>query len=334
MYNPNSPRQHHPGFTPQSDGRRLVFPLSQFNGTYKTDNFIPSLVDHRCSLDDINYFLNDLYFTTKRMSPIRASNRMIIWSFVLYIFCFIFGCMIEMENTNYDYDLEYAQDIDDTGIILIFGGMFVLIIVNIIAAIYRSQAKNSLFKKVVGVLERHKYNFLQRGLRWSVPENCNWLELWMDYRYFSPYYLQPYIPAGFSNLQRGNSQGFPTPFVQQQPQQGFPTPFVQQQPQVQQVQQAPTSNNQTLPEHNTVQCQQSYPTFENQNTSMEQDANNFRVQVPVPNSTMNAVPIQGNYPNLQQQYANYGFYQPPMLNEHLLGFQAPENENIRLLRPY
>jgi len=327
MYSANSPRRQHPGFVPQSDGRRLVFPLSQYNGTFKTENFIPSLVDSRCSIDDINYFLNDVYFTTKRMKPVRTTNRLIIWSFVLYLFFFIFGIMIEMENADYyDADSEY-QDIDDTGIIMIFGGIFILLVVNIVAAVYRSAARSALYKQLVGVLERHKSFFLQRGLRWAVPENCNWLELWMDFRYFSPYYMQPYVPA-IQPLQRANSQGFPT-----------------QQPQAQ-IQQNNASHNQTLPVNTTE-------ALDNQSIN-EPDANISRIQVP--NSTT-AIPIQQGYPTFPQypqfqqapqqlqypqfqqfpqfpQQGAYPFYQPPQITDNLLGYQVPENDNSRLFRPY
>ena len=175
--------------SPQSDGRRIIFPLSQFKGTYTADNFISSLVDNRCSYEEINHFLNDISLTTNRMKSIRTANFLMISSLLIYLFCFIFGLMIEIQNADVDY---HKEDFDNSGVFLIFFGIFILITFNIAACIHKNIQKNKLFKQVIGVLDIYKQVFLQRGLRWAVPENCNWLELWMDYIFFSPYYLQPY----------------------------------------------------------------------------------------------------------------------------------------------
>jgi len=103
--------------------------------------------------------------------------------------------MIEIDNQDsisyYEYEGEtkyqYAEQ-DDTGIIMILGGILLLIFINIWALVYRNQAKTQLFKQMVHALERQKYIFLQKGLRWAIPENCQRLELWMDYRFFSILY--------------------------------------------------------------------------------------------------------------------------------------------------
>lgn len=319
----------HPTINPQSDGRRLVFPLSQWGGTFKTEHFLPSLVDYRCSLDDIQLFLNDVYYATKRLKPIRVANRLILWSFIIYIFCFIFGIMIEVDNqdsmvyyevegeTNY----QYAEQ-DDTGIFLILGGMFMLVFINIWALVYRNQAKTQLFKQIVHVLERHKYVFLQKGLRWAVPENCQWLELWMDYRFFSPYYMQPYVPALASqgaNVQAlTNVQALGNVHTQQQQQQ---------------VSQNTTASN--VAENNQNERQQvpqGYPVFEMPTLQRVQSAEST-------NSNVNRVGfVQGVHPyyaGQQQMGYGFGYYQNPQLNEALLGYQVPvQEENVRIVRPY
>jgi hypothetical protein len=317
MYQPTT--VNHPGLTPQSDGRRLVFPLSQWSGTFKTEHFMPSIVDYRCSADDIHLFLNDLYFATKRLKPFRLANRLIMWSFLIYIFCFIFGIMIEMDaqDSMYYYDNEgemtyYYPEQDDTGIFLILGGMFMLIFINIWALIYRNQAKTQLFRQMVNTLERHKYNFLQKGLRWSVPENCQWLELWMDYRFFSPYYMQPFMPSvtGQPNaipaLTRDLSQT--SPLCQNTTTQAI------------QANNTTNANNSTGNNGNgqSVQAPQGYPVFE-----VPMGQNNTEASVNrVGYMTMPQYGPQQFGPQQQMGYG-YPFFQPPQLTENLLGYQVP-----------
>lgn len=325
MYNQPS---GHSAICPQSDGRRLVFPLSQWSGTFKTDHFIPSLVDYRCSLDDIHLFLNDLYYATKRLKPIRVANRLVLWSFIIYLFFFVFGLMIEIDNQDsisyYEHEGEtkyqYAEQ-DDTGIIMILGGMFMLIFINILALVYRTQAKTQLFKQMVHVLERHKYIFLQKGLRWAIPENCQWLELWMDYRFFSPYYMQPYIPtmtSHYNNVQaltHGHTQNVPV---------------------------SQNNNTSNVKENNQSgqQLQQGYPVFEAPSVQGGQSAGeSANVNVNRAGFVQGVPQYYAGQPQLGQQQLGYayGYYQNPQLNETMLGgYQIPvqENENLRLMRPY
>jgi hypothetical protein len=317
MYNQPS---GHPAICPQSDGRRLVFPLSQWSGTFKTTHFLPSIVDYRCSLDDIHLFLNDVYYATKRLKPIRLANRLILWSFIMYLFCFVFGIMIEIDNqdsiTYYEVEGEnkyqYAEQ-DDTGIFMILGGMFILIFINIWALVYRNQAKTELFKQIVHVLERHKYIFLQKGLRWAIPENCQWLELWMDYRFFSPYYMQPYVPSMPSQcntvqaLTHGQAQGVP-------------------------VGQNNNTSNSNANNQSGQQLQQGYPVFEMPSVQGGQTAGDSA------NVNVNRVGFVQGVPQFYagQPQLGYGYYQNPQLNETLLGYQIPvqENDNLRLMRSY
>lgn len=320
-------QQTPPGFTPQSDGRRIIFPLSFCKGTFKTDNFFPSLVDHRCSIDDINYFLNDIYYQTRRMAAIRSSTRLVIWSLVLFIFCFICGISMELDNDFDNYDSEY----DDTGFFLILVGMLSLVFLNIVGAVIRSTGKSKLFRQVVGVLEKHKTPFLQKGLRWSVPENCQWLELWMDYRYFSPYYMQPYIP------QQQQISGSPY-YVQQLPQQlplQSPTPRLSRQAsQTGETTQVTVDGVQTP----KVALQEQQPSVGTNYPQLELPQINHYHQHPAALRP----PVSYPFPQPQNPQAygyppqqfGYNFYQPPALNETLLSTEQPEVDNQRLLRPY
>ena len=314
----------HPGLVPQSDGRRIIFPLRQFQGTYKTDHFIPSLVDNRCSYDEINYFLNDISFTTRRMKSIRASNLLIVLSLVAFLFCFIFGFMLEIENTDVDF---YKEDYNDSGVFLIFFGMFIIIAVNIAACIYRSTQKNKLFKQVVSVLERHKQLFLQRGLRWAVPENCNWLELWMDYIFF-PYYLQPYpSPSLALNI----------PSYQQPQLCNYINNNTHPHQQSDNI-----NRSKTLPFINNEEVIQGYPVGENQSNALNQNIDinvlnpNSRAQIPFAKGNgqmyqMQETPI-GNPANVMQSGYPYVFYQMPALNANTMGYWSPNQDNTRLLR--
>lgn len=312
-----SPAQVPSGFTPQSDGRRLIFPLNSLKGTFKTDHFLPSLVDYRCSLDDIHYFLNDIYYHTKRMSAIRVSNRLVIWSLVLFIMCFIGGISMEMQNDFDDYNGEY----DDSGFVLILVGMACLIIFNIIAAIHRSSGRGLIFRQIVSTLEKHKQPFLQKGLRWAIPENCHWLELWMDYNFFSPYYMQPYVQypnPGFPYRQ-------PTPINRMNP------PTIHSCP-VQTL-----DNGQTEAGKAPKVCSEEgasstvYPQFD------QSPYNHYHNNVPKPVTSENAtIQMQpwnqtGVYP--QPQGYHYNFYQPPHIQEFLLN-PNQQLDDQKLLRPY
>jgi len=298
-----SPNPIPPGFTPQSDGRRLIFPLSLFRGTFKTDHFLPSLVDHRCSLDDINYFLNDIYYHTKRMSAIRVSTRLAIWSLVLFIMSFICGISIELEN-----DMNEFNEYDDSGFMVIIIGIFCLIIINIFAAVYRSNGKGKLFRQIVSVLERHKHPFLQKGLRWAIPENCLWLELWMDYQFFSPYYMQQYIPSNLGCRCAVLAPQF-VPKMSQQPEICENQLILNKKMDIVQASQA---SEQEIP------LETGYPHFENRPFIPYNNVN--LISNPAANKTnINSIQMQtmGLYPQPSSLNYQYPFYQPPYLQETL-----------------
>ena len=313
----------HPNIIPQSDGRRIIFPLNQFRGTFKTDNFLPSLVDNRCSYEEINYLLNDISFTTLRMKPIRKSNRLVIWSLITFLSCFLFGIMIEVENTNIDYNKE---DLDYSGICFILFGVLMLIIINISAWIYRYTQKYKLYNQVVSVLDRHKQPFQQKGLKWAVPENCNWLELWMDYRFFIPYYqyVPQYLPPNTNPYHPQLSN-----VANQAPDNLNRTNKV-----------TPTSNNEEI-------ATQSYPIFENNqppsNANIDHDRANNALNVnarpaPFTSTTCSGPmfqtqePAMNNNPSILQPGYPYLSYQVPLLNENTVGYWNANQDNTRLFR--
>jgi len=229
---------------------------------------------------------------------------------------------MEMDN---DFD-NYDTEIDDSGFFLILVGMLSLIFLNIIGAVIRSTGKAKLFKQVVGVLEKHKTPFLQKGLRWAVPENCQWLELWMDYRYFSPYYMQPYVPQP----QQVTASPY---YIQQQP---LPSPTLKLSRQASQTGETPQVTIETpkVALQEQQHAGQNYPQLE------LPQINHFHQQHPAalrpPVLHQYQFPPQGNpqvYGYPPQGYA-YNFYQPPALNETLLSTEQSEVDNQRLLRPY
>jgi len=235
---------------------------------------------------------------------------------------------MELDNDFDNYDAEY----DDTGFFLILVGMVSLILLNIVGAVIRSTGKSKLFRQVVGVLEKHKTPFLQKGLRWSVPENCQWLELWMDYRYFSPYYMQPYVP------QQQQISASPY-YVQQLPQQ-----FPLQSPTLKFSRQASQTGETTQATVDGVQApkvalQEQQPSVGTNYPQLELPQINHYHQNP---ATMRP-PVSYPFPQQPQnpqvygyppQQFGYNFYQPPALNETLLSTDQNEVDNQRFLRPY
>jgi len=233
---------------------------------------------------------------------------------------------MEMDN---DFD-NYDAEVDDSGFFLILVGMLSLIFLNIIGAVIRSTGKPKLFRQVVGVLEKHKTPFLQKGLRWAVPENCQWLELWMDYRYFSPYYMQPYVPQPQQQIHASPY------YTQQQP---LPSPTLKLSRQASQT--GETQTPQVTVEgiqapkvaSQEQQERQTYPQLELPQIHHyhHQQPQHFRPPVMHPYQLPQGNPQVYSYP--PQGYA-YNFYQPPALNETLLSTDQSEVDNQRLLRPY
>jgi len=196
------------------------------------------------------------------------------------------------------------NEYDDSGFIVIIFGIFCLIIINIFAVVYRSNGKGKLFRQIVSVLEKHKYLFLQRGLRWAIPENCLWLELWMDYRFFSPYYMQPYIPTNFGCRCAVLAPQF--------------VPKMSQQPEIRETQFILNNNLDSVQTPQAldqeISSETGYPHFENRPSIPYNNMN--LVSNPAANKT-NPNSIQMQTMGLYPQPYQYPFYQPPYLQETL-----------------
>ena len=71
---------------PQNDEMKIIFPIKVFSGKYDTNSFIPSLVDNKISLIEVNTVIRKIHEETSFMYVIRKSNRRMVYIFLLLLF--------------------------------------------------------------------------------------------------------------------------------------------------------------------------------------------------------------------------------------------------------
>ena len=167
---------------PQSDGMRIIFPLTAFSGKYNIDSFIPSLVDNRISVIEVNTIITKIHEETNFLDVRRLFCMKILFAIICILLIIEFAIIFDP----YDYSIPlpagvYIYPISSVAILIIF-------IWNIIS--FKKETK-ALNKTMVDIIARNQASFQNAGLRWVVEKNLNWLELWMDYRLNQQNYIAP-----------------------------------------------------------------------------------------------------------------------------------------------
>jgi len=195
---------------PQTDGQRIIFPLTATSGTYNSLFFDPSLVDGRIQMSDIQPYFDEIYTNTNNLAPVRKQVRYVLWALFTFLVLLAFGVFLEVSGFSRSEepgDGEEKKGWAGLSIILASSIFYVICIVCIVTSARKGMPK--LYKSILDVTNRHQYRFQNVGLRWVVPQNCRWLELWMDYRmggYNPPMNMGPNaMPQG--GMQGGMPQG-------------------------------------------------------------------------------------------------------------------------------
>lgn len=174
---------------PQTDGRRIIFPINHSTVKYETNYLHPALTDNHCQFSDINSLLDSIYKQTRDLAVFRKKK---IWNYALITLFYLFwllGCSCLIYGGN-------------NGNVLVFClGIYVMIGSWIIIYFFSKTYDNGIFirdiiisfLKVQQILESQKQLFKDMGLRWRCPLNCCWLELWMEFR-FQPNFLANALP--------------------------------------------------------------------------------------------------------------------------------------------
>ena len=172
---------------PQSDAMKIIFQLGLSSGKYNTDFFIPSLVNDRISLMELNTFIGKIHEETNCMYVIRMFFKKNMFAFLCLLFLFVIGIIVTISTENLDpYD--NSTPFADYFFPIIFGAFIIFFIWNIISLTKESKV---LYKTIVDIIARNQASFQNAGLRWVVPQNLRWLELWMDYRINQQNYVAP-----------------------------------------------------------------------------------------------------------------------------------------------
>jgi len=184
---------------PQTDGMRIIFPINSYCGTYDTRSFDPTLVDNRLQTYEIHVLFDEIYRLTNHISPIRKQAITLGCMFTLYLVILAAGLTVELLGfQNNDFDMGWS------GLSLVLGSSIVYILVSLCAFYAYKRELPDTYKQIVQTIASHQSKFQMLGLRWAVPQNLRWIELWMDYRL-----NQGYIPPMFMP----NGMGYPQPYL-------------------------------------------------------------------------------------------------------------------------
>jgi len=154
-------------------GFHCIFPLRAYIGTYQIHHFKPELLQSRCHIADILVFFEEIYKVTEHFKPIRKQFKMfvlfVIVTLLLLILCITFLIYeIVVEKNSPDLSLGIALLVA----FLMFYGVLFLCYCNL------NRAKlPTLRKQISEVVESYRNHFDAMGLRWILPENCQWIEL-------------------------------------------------------------------------------------------------------------------------------------------------------------
>ena len=153
--------------------RRSIIPLNVQNGTYSAQYVDLRKLDNFCTLEEIQKIIDEIHYTTKNMAPIRIYTRFFTWS-LFFHFLFVFTGLI-IQLSVYQGMEQYG-----IGLYIIFSAFGILFGINIYACYNKNNQIKSLYSQIDSVINKYRDSFKERGLRWEIMKNCQWLELWND----------------------------------------------------------------------------------------------------------------------------------------------------------
>ena len=158
----------------ENNGMRIIFPLKFLSGTFDTDFFIPSLVDNRISLIEVNSVIGKIHEETNFMSGVRMLTKKAVIGFLFLTVLMVIN-MITMTSGSGSSSLNFFF-----WIMPVSGVAFTIYMIYN----FNNARKENIvtYKIIVDIITRNQAPFQNVGLRWVVPQHIRWLELWMDYR--------------------------------------------------------------------------------------------------------------------------------------------------------
>ena len=187
-------RRHNP-LIPASDGMRIIFPYRRYDYEYNTGFFVPAIVDNRVTGIEIENFMNQIYQATNNFSVHKKIQYLQIFGILCFSALWVVGgyliYQVEKQNMNTNPNLTPQKGQSETndnifpiaGILVIFLSLIgFCIYIYYMVSYTRSQVK-IIYSKIVNIISINQAQFQNVGLRWVVPENIRWLELWMDFRF-------------------------------------------------------------------------------------------------------------------------------------------------------
>ena len=168
---------------PKSSKNRIIFPLQPSNETYpygyNLGRFTPAYLDFLVTREDTKQVLKECSEAAEGFKFIeRVQNIMSLFIAIYLMFViiiFILSLMALLPVIAIKILLGVAA-----------GGLFILIFwIFFYSKNKNKQQKTVIVEKAFHIFENHKEKFGSVGLRWNMPKNCFYLELWLDYKKFS-----------------------------------------------------------------------------------------------------------------------------------------------------
>ena len=183
----------------------FTFPIKGWRGIFYISSFRPDLVDNRIQESDIRSLLSAIYQATDNLAPYRKAACKGCCYFLALI-----GFNVSMFIV---VALGFSLGKNWMGLIgigVMVASFFIWPV--LMASMNRKLMKElpEYYKKILEVIETNNQKFQAAGLRWVVPQDMKWLELWMDYKLLGqqqPFYMPP--PQYFNQAQQGQYPDIP-----------------------------------------------------------------------------------------------------------------------------